>query len=42
MSIFLATMLEWLMRDGLPQKWLAQTMRHRLQLVLSSVQEAVR
>ena len=42
MSIFLATMLEWLMRDGLPQKWLAQTMRHRLQLVLSSVQEATR
>jgi AcrR family transcriptional regulator len=42
MSIFLATMLEWLMRDGLPQKWLPETMRSRLQLVLSSVQEAVR
>ena len=42
MSIFLATMLEWLMRDGLPQKWLPETMRLRLQLVLTSVQEAVR
>lgn len=41
-SIFLATMLEWLMRDGLPQKWLPETMRSRLQLVLSCVQEAVR
>jgi len=41
-SIFLATMLEWLMRDGLPQKWLPETMRARLQLVLGSVQEAVR
>jgi AcrR family transcriptional regulator len=34
MSIFLATMLEWLMRDGLPQKWLVETMRQRMQLVL--------
>ncbi len=34
MSIFLATMLEWLMRDGLPQKWLVETMRQRLQLIL--------
>ena len=34
MSIFMATMLEWLMRDGLPQKWLVNTMRQRLQLVL--------
>jgi AcrR family transcriptional regulator len=34
MSIFIATMLEWLMRDGLPQKWLVGTMRQRLQLVL--------
>jgi hypothetical protein len=38
MSIFLATMLEWLMRDGLPRKWLVNTMRQRLQLVLEGTQ----
>ena len=34
MSIFLATMLEWLMRESVPQNWLVETMRQRMQVVL--------
>ena len=33
-SVYLATMLEWMMREGIPQQWLVDTMRSRLQLVL--------
>jgi AcrR family transcriptional regulator len=33
-SVYLATMLEWMMREGVPQQWLVDTMRNRLQLVL--------
>ena len=29
-AVYIATMLEWLMRDGVPQKWLMETMRERL------------
>jgi AcrR family transcriptional regulator len=37
MAIYIATMLEWLMRDAVPQKWLVETMRERLQVVLEGV-----
>ncbi|MGA2348828.1 MAG: TetR family transcriptional regulator [Terracidiphilus sp.] len=37
MAIYVATMLEWLMRDAVPQKWLVETMRERLQVVLEGV-----
>lgn len=37
LTIYIATMLEWLMRDAVPQKWLVDTMRERLQLVLEGV-----
>ncbi len=29
-AVYIATMLEWLMREGVPQKWLMETMRERL------------
>ena len=32
-AVYLATMLEWLMRQGAPQEWLIGSMRQRLQLV---------
>ena len=34
MSIYIATMLEWLMRESVPPDWLVETMRQRLELVL--------
>ena len=37
LSIYIATMLEWLMRDTVPRKWLVETMRERLQVVLEGV-----
>ena len=37
LAIYVATMLEWLMRDAVPQKWLVDTMRERLQVVLEGV-----
>jgi AcrR family transcriptional regulator len=37
LAIYVATMLEWLMRDSVPQKWLVETMRERLQVVLEGV-----
>ncbi|MGA2728965.1 MAG: TetR family transcriptional regulator [Terracidiphilus sp.] len=33
-AVYLATMLEWLLRDGVPEHWLVDTMRDRLQLVV--------
>jgi len=33
-AVYLATMLEWLMREGVPQEWLIERMRERLQLVV--------
>lgn len=36
-SIYLATMLEWLMREGVPENWLVDTMRDRLNLVMEGV-----
>ena len=29
--VYMATMLEWLMREGVPHEWLSQTMRTRLE-----------
>lgn len=34
MAVYIATMLEWLMRESIPQNWLVETMRQRMQLVL--------
>ncbi|HET7840909.1 MAG TPA: TetR/AcrR family transcriptional regulator, partial [Terriglobia bacterium] len=31
-AVYIATMLEWLMREGVPDKWLMVTMRKRLRL----------
>lgn len=36
-AIFMATMLEWLMRDEAPAGWLPATMRERLELALAGV-----
>lgn len=36
-GVYLATMLEWLLRDNVPETWLADTMRDRLNLVLEGV-----
>lgn len=36
-AIYMATMLEWLMREDVPQKWLVNTMRERLQLTLEGL-----
>jgi AcrR family transcriptional regulator len=33
-AVYLATMLEWLMREGVPQEWLIDTMRKRLEVVV--------
>jgi AcrR family transcriptional regulator len=33
-AVYLATMLEWLLREGVPEHWLVDTMRDRLQLVV--------
>ena len=34
MAVYIATMLEWLMRESVPQNWLVETMRQRMQVVL--------
>jgi AcrR family transcriptional regulator len=36
-SVYIGTMLEWLMREDVPQEWLRKTMRERLLLVLEGV-----
>ena len=36
-SVYLGTMLEWLMREDVPQEWLQETMRERLLLLLEGV-----
>ena len=36
-SVYIGTMLEWLMREDVPQEWLQQTMRERLLLLLEGV-----
>jgi AcrR family transcriptional regulator len=35
--IFLGTMLEWLMREDVPEEWLVETMQSRAQLLLEGV-----
>jgi AcrR family transcriptional regulator len=36
-AVYMATMLEWLMREGVPQQWLADTMRQRLLVLKEGV-----
>ncbi len=36
-AVYIATMLEWLMREGVPQKWLVETMRERLLVLREGV-----
>ena len=36
-SVYMGTMLEWLMREDVPQEWLQETMRKRLLLLLEGV-----
>lgn len=36
-AVYIGTMLEWLMRENVPQKWLQETMRERLLLLLEGV-----
>ena len=36
-SVYIGTMLEWLMREDVPQEWLQKTMRKRLLLLLEGV-----
>lgn len=36
-SVYIGTMLEWLMREDVPQEWLQKTMRARLLLLLEGV-----
>jgi AcrR family transcriptional regulator len=36
-AIYMATMLEWLMRESAPQKWLVETMRERLLVLREGV-----
>jgi AcrR family transcriptional regulator len=36
-AVYIATMLEWLMREGAPQKWLMETMRERLLMLREGV-----
>jgi AcrR family transcriptional regulator len=36
-AVYIATMLEWLMREGIPQKWLMETMRERLLVLREGV-----
>ena len=38
LAVYIATMLEWLMRERVPQKWLVDTMRERLQVVLEGLE----
>jgi AcrR family transcriptional regulator len=37
-SLFLATMLEWLMREGAPESWLTKNMKARLELLMRGIQ----
>jgi AcrR family transcriptional regulator len=37
-AVFLATMLEWLMRESAPAQWLMETMRERLLLLREGIQ----
>jgi AcrR family transcriptional regulator len=34
--VFLGTMLEWLMREDVPEKWLVETMRNRVEVLLEA------
>ena len=36
-AVYMATMLEWLMREGVPQRWLTETMRERLLVLREGV-----
>jgi AcrR family transcriptional regulator len=36
--VFLGTMLEWLMRQDVPERWLVETMQARVQFLLEAVQ----
>jgi AcrR family transcriptional regulator len=36
-AVYMGTMMEWLMREGVPHEWLVDTMRERLVLVLEGV-----
>ena len=36
-SVYIGTMLEWLMREDLPQEWLQETMRERLLVLMGGV-----
>jgi len=36
-AVYIATMLEWLMRQAAPQRWLTETMRERLQMLREGV-----
>jgi AcrR family transcriptional regulator len=36
-SVYIGTMLEWLMREDVPQEWLQKTMRERLLLLVEGV-----
>jgi AcrR family transcriptional regulator len=36
-AVYLATMLEWLLRENVPERWLVDTMRDRLELVVEGV-----
>lgn len=36
-AVYMATMLEWLMREGVPQQWLVDTMRQRLLVLKEGV-----
>ncbi len=36
-AAYMGTMMEWLMREGVPREWLVNTMRERLVLILEGV-----
>jgi len=36
-AVYMATMLEWLMREGVPEQWLVDTMRQRLLVLKEGV-----
>ncbi len=36
-AVYLATMFEWLMREGVEPQWLIETMRMRLELLVEGV-----
>jgi AcrR family transcriptional regulator len=36
-AVYIATMLEWLLREGVPNQWLVKTMRKRLQMLREGV-----